>query len=67
MSHRPLGWGDLDKIHEKIQDSIGSIPKMGWRQAPTMMPSVHSLTEATSAAKMRDMPGEKSARRPNEP
>lgn len=30
-NHVPLGWGDLFKIHEKIQDSInGSIPKMGW-------------------------------------
>jgi hypothetical protein len=27
----PLGWDDLFKVHEKIQDSInGSIPKMGW-------------------------------------
>jgi len=27
----PLGWADLFKVHEKIQDSIGgSIPKMGW-------------------------------------
>lgn len=27
----PLGWDDLYKVHEKIQDSInGSIPKMGW-------------------------------------
>jgi hypothetical protein len=27
----PLGWSELFKVHEKIQDSIGgSIPKMGW-------------------------------------
>lgn len=27
----PLGWSELFKIHERIQDSIGgSIPKMGW-------------------------------------
>jgi hypothetical protein len=31
MSGVPLGWADLFKVHEKIQDSIqGSIPKMGW-------------------------------------
>jgi hypothetical protein len=31
MSHVPVGWGDLFKIHERIQDSIqGSIPQMGW-------------------------------------
>lgn len=28
---QPLGWFDLFKIHEKIQESISnSIPKMGW-------------------------------------
>lgn len=27
----PLGWGELFKIYEKIQDSIGgSIPGIGW-------------------------------------
>ena len=31
MSHIPVGWVDLFKVHERTQDSIhGSIPQMGW-------------------------------------